>query len=273
MSQDSKQLKRVIFCTYPSVYSDIVLDELLRSDGIEVVAAVLSTRVLRKDYSRLYGSWCQIRRSGLRYATYLFIITDLYHVLRCCLGRSATRQRLGAINIPMLSTKDINNAQGLAFLHERQADVMLSAHFNQLIGSEILQMTHLNCLNIHPSLLPDYKGVDPAFYALLREEKKAGVTLHVQEEAFDTGRILQQDVVSIAADDSLLALNMKLFRQGAVAAVRQIVGLSPARDGYGFVQDDRQGSYDSWPGVECVRMFRQRRKLLRWRELLARLYN
>lgn len=268
---DSEQVKRVIFCTYPSIYSDIVLNELLDAEGIEVVAAVLSTRILHKDYGRLYASWCQIKRSGLCYAAYLFVITDLYHLLCRCLGVTSTRQRLRLANVPVLETKDINDERGVAFLHRQQADVMLSAHFNQLIKAEILQMPKLACLNIHPSLLPDYKGVDPAFYALLNEESRAGVTLHFQEEKFDTGQILQQDVVSVETDDSLLSLNIKLFTQGAITSVLWIKKLTV--DSIGVRQEDRQGSYDTWPLEWDVRKLRRRRRLLRWRELLKKLYN
>ena len=156
-------------------------------------------------------------------------------------------------------------------MYRQQADVMLSAHFNQLIKPEVLQIPHLKCLNIHPSLLPKYKGVDPVFYALLHREERTGVTVHFQEEKLDAGRILQQDSVPIEDNDSLLSLNIKLFTQGAVAAVSQIKRLTV--DSVGTAQGDQQRGYDSWPASDNVRVFQKARKLLCWRELLKGLYN
>ena len=256
--------QRLIFCTYPSVYSDVVLDELLRAEDIEVVGAVLSTRVLNKNYSHFYASWRQIRRSGLRYAIYLFVITDLYRVLCRFFGKSTLRQRFKKRGIPVLETLDINDAEGLDFITGLQADVMLSAHFNQLMGKGVLNLGNLSCLNIHPSLLPDYKGVDPAFYAMLRGEEETGVTVHFQEVEFDTGRIFEQKKWVIKEGDSLLGLNLKLFRRGVLVAVGRLSKLTSETTGK---LQTEGGQYDSWPSPSSVFEFCRLRKLFRWKEV------
>ena len=144
---------------------------------------------------------------------------------------------------------------------------MLSAHFNQLVGSEALALDEMACLNIHPSLLPAYKGVDPAFYALLREEREVGVTVHFQEAEFDVGRMLAQERLIVDKDDNLLSLNLKLFKLGVLNAIRQIQGMGLKAKGQ---LQDKDGNYDSWPDVFKVKMFRRSRKLFRWRDIIFR---
>ncbi len=263
---------RLIFCTYPGVYSDIVLDELLRVGSIDVVGVVVSARVLKKNYNHFLAGVRQIQQSGLRYPTYLFVVTSLYAGLRFIFRRSTLQHRLAEKGIPVLKTQDINNEQGLSFLQQQQPDVLLSAHFNQLIKAPILDKEGLECLNIHPSLLPAYKGVDPAFYAMLRREPVTGVTLHLQDQDFDSGDILEQQQLKIRWHDSLLSLNMKLFKLGAMSAVRHVAGIDTGDQADEIeVQQSRnssRGSYDSWPNPYDTKQFRRQHKFFRWKELI-----
>ena len=261
-----EQRKRLVFCTYPSLYSDIVLSGLLESTQVELVGVVCSTRILSKRYGAISGSLRQIRLSGWRYATYLWVVTDLYRLLRWLLRRPTLRGRLKRLGIPVLDTRDINATASVEVLRRWQADVMLSAHFNQLIGPEVLALPRLACINIHPSLLPEFQGVDPAFYALLRQARETGVTVHVQDEQFDHGRILEQSPLKPRWHDSLLSLNMKLFRLGVLSAVRQVVALDVDTQGSAQLAG---GQYDSWPGQDAVAEFRRRYKLFRWKEYLV----
>lgn len=273
--KDSVSVKhlRLILCTYPGVYSDIVLDELVRAEAIDLVGVVVSTRMLKKNCNHFLAGMRQIQQSGLRYATYLFVVTSLYSGLRFVFGKSALQKRLVKKGVPVLKTQDINDAQGLSFLQEQQPDILLSAHFNQLIKAPILEIDSLKCLNIHPSLLPDYKGVDPAFYAMLRREQATGVTVHFQDESFDSGEILEQQQVQIRWHDSLLSLNMKLFKLGAMSVLRQVTGVG-INDEVDSGEDEappklnKAGHYDSWPNPYDTKQFRQQRKFFRWKELL-----
>lgn len=256
--------RRVVFCTYPSVYSDLVFAALLRSDQLEVVGVVCSTRVLSKRYGHLRAAWRQIRRSGLRYATYLFAVTDVYRFVQRVLRRPTLRDRAKHVAIPVLETNDINADESVAWLRAMRPDFLVSAHFNQLIKPNVLQLPTQACVNLHPSLLPANKGVDPAFYALLRQEEVAGITVHVQDEAFDTGGILHQQRVSIEADDSLLVLNTRLFSLGGEAMAEVVAKFDHETKG---VVQEVGGNYDSWPDPQQVTVFQQRRRLFRWREL------
>lgn len=258
--------RRVIFCTYPSIYSELVLKELLEATDINVVGVLSSTRILNKSDSKWRASLRQIQLSGLRYAAYLFAITHLYRWIAWGLGRPRFKQQLIAKQIPLFETGDINSTASIDFLRALQPDLLLSAHFNQLLKPEVLALPKLACLNIHPSLLPAFKGVDPAFYALLQQVRETGVTVHKQDEQFDHGAILEQSKLSIRPQDTLFSLNLKLFKLGALSAVRQIRQLTT--DTVGYAQT-AEGRYDSWPNPLATKQFRQQRRYFRWREYLG----
>lgn len=256
-NSNAKAKRRVVFCTYPSVYSDLVLDTLLQAEALEVVGVVCSTRANLVRH---------IRQSGWRYALYLVFITTGYFALRKLWRRRGWQQRLIAQQVPFLSTADINAPESLRFIQDCQADVLLCAHFNQVLGAEALALPKLAPLNIHPSLLPRLKGVDPAFYALLRYMSETGVTVHLQDEVLDHGAILAQSPLKPRRQDSLLSLNAKLFKLGAISAVQQISQLTP--DTQGEAQQG-QGRYDSWPSCQDSKQFRRQRPFWRWQEYRA----
>ncbi len=250
---------RVIFCTYSSIYSSRVLEFLLQSTAIEVVGIVNSTRLLKPSFNGIIGSVKFIQTTGWRYSTYLFMITDLLAWLQPVSVLKTVHALARTHQLPLLDTVDINRRSEIGFIKSLTPDVLLSAHFNQLFKEPVLQLPTLAAINIHPSLLPAYKGVDPVFYALLRKEKYLGVTAHLMDSTFDTGEILKQRVVSSRLTDNVFAHNMQLFRAGAEIAVKSIQSMlkegSEGGNNIGSTQQG-QGNYDSWPDKKRVKQLR-----------------
>ncbi len=249
--------KRLIFCTYSSLYSSLVLKKLLASEHIEIVAIVNSTRVISSKYGFIQGAVSQIQLSGWRYASYLFMVTDLFSWLR----PSKTVHGLAKKNeIPIIDTADINSTEALNFIQTKKPDFLLAAHFNQLIKTPLL---NLACLNIHPSLLPAYKGVDPVFYALLDKNNTIGVTLHKMAKSFDTGQTVLQSECQAKPTDSVFRCNCRLFDEGVKLAINYLSSDSLIRTNKSSqataVENDytNDQSYDSWPSREKLSKFRQ----------------
>jgi len=71
-------------------------------------------------------------------------------------------------------------------------DLIVLAAFGQLIPKEILAMPKYGCLNIHPSLLPKYRGASPIQTAILNGDRETGVTIMLMDEMLDHGEILAQ---------------------------------------------------------------------------------
>ena len=69
---------------------------------------------------------------------------------------------------------------------------MISAYFSQILKTRALSIPKVGILNIHPGLLPEYKGAMAYFWAVNNGESQAGVTIHWMDEGIDTGPILMR---------------------------------------------------------------------------------
>lgn len=254
--------KRVIFCTYSSIYSSKVLEQLIVDSEIEIVAIINSTRVLKPSLSPIFGSIYQLKISGLRYSSYLFFVTDFYNWIQPLLKLQKWPLRsihaLAKLNdIPILDSRDINTTEGIDFISEKKPNLILCAHFNQLIKEPILNLENVECLNIHPSLLPNYKGVDPVFFAMRDNVNKLGVTVHRMNNQFDSGEILIQSEMKLDKSKSLLFNNCELFTEGAKLAMnwmRDNQLHSTNRIDNSVIKDKH---YDSWPTRIDVKRFKK----------------
>jgi methionyl-tRNA formyltransferase len=108
-------------------------------------------------------------------------------------------------------------------------------------------------VNIHPSLLPEYRGVDPVFYARLRGATKLGVTVHHLSEFLDAGNVLAQTEVSADSTMSILRATAMFYCQGADMLIGSLPRIASGDPG---VPQEGQGCYDSWPTPVCVRRLR-----------------
>ena len=266
--------RRIIFCTYSSIYSSVVLQELLESEYIEVAGIINSTRTLNPAYSHFYGAMQFIRKTGWWYSLYMLCITDGFSLLQSLQRLLKYRQTnyesihklAHARRIPVLDIADVNTQQGIEFIRQHLPDFILSAHFNQLFKADVINLPKIACLNIHPSLLPAYRGVDPVFYALLNNEDKLGVSLHIIDETFDTGNLLAQQTIQVQANTSVFKHNLALFLSGAKLSIEHIRHMETSENG---IRQQGAANYDSWPTPSLVKQLKKQGwSLIRFKELL-----
>ncbi|MFA4998851.1 MAG: methionyl-tRNA formyltransferase [Candidatus Paceibacterota bacterium] len=89
-------------------------------------------------------------------------------------------------------------------------DMIIVAAFGQIIPKEILDIPKYGCLNIHPSLLPKYRGASPIQSVILNGEKVTGVTIILMDEKMDHGQIVSQRSMAIEEKERARALHDKL---------------------------------------------------------------
>jgi len=82
-------------------------------------------------------------------------------------------------------------------LQEAKADFIILAGYMRLVGPTLLQAYEGKIVNIHPSLLPSFKGLDAIGQAFDAGVKMTGVTIHYVDEGMDTGRIIAQEAVKV----------------------------------------------------------------------------
>jgi methionyl-tRNA formyltransferase len=256
---------RTVFCTCGGLYGALVLRRLRACERIEICAVIRSTRVLDPRFGFLRGAMAQVRRSGVVYALYLWCTTTLADWLCVLGGVGAVPMRGAAPGLPVLATRNINDAEALRFLADCAPDLLVSAFFNQRLHAQALALPKHGCINIHPSLLPAAKGVDPVFQSLLHGTPPLGVTVHFMTPELDAGPIVAQRVVEDRPQASVFAATAQLFREGAELLTTAIEGIAHGATG---TPPNGAGSYQSWPTRQELSALRARgRSLLRFADL------
>ncbi|MEQ1756911.1 MAG: phosphoribosylglycinamide formyltransferase [Vicinamibacterales bacterium] len=102
-------------------------------------------------------------------------------------------------------------------LRERGVNLVCLAGFMRLVGAPLLEAFPQAVLNIHPSLLPSFPGVDAQRQAFEHGVKVTGVTVHLVNEALDAGPIVLQRVVPVLPGDDINALSARVLEQEHLA--------------------------------------------------------
>ncbi len=94
--------------------------------------------------------------------------------------------------------------------------------YGKILPKGILEIPDRGCINVHASLLPAYRGAAPVQWAIMRGEKKTGVTTMLMDEGLDTGPILLQRQVEILGDETAGSLGQRLSSEGATLLVETL---------------------------------------------------
>lgn len=104
----------------------------------------------------------------------------------------------------------INTPESLVTLKKEEADLFLVVSYGRILSEEVLKIPKIMCINIHASILPKYRGAAPIAFALMKGEKRTGVTFIRMNERMDEGDIIFQKAIKIDNHDNVFSLEEKL---------------------------------------------------------------
>jgi methionyl-tRNA formyltransferase len=116
-------------------------------------------------------------------------------------------------SIPIYQPSDPNIPAFSAKLANLNPDLFLAAGYAIILKEKILALPDLLAVNFHASLLPDYRGKHPVFWALRNNEKWSGLTVHVIDAGIDTGDIIYQVKVRTRREDTVATLYKRIIDQ------------------------------------------------------------
>jgi methionyl-tRNA formyltransferase len=119
------------------------------------------------------------------------------------------------LNIPVIQPEDINLPEIVKKLEEIEPDIVVTAAYGGYFKKNIRLLPRFGCINLHPSLLPKYRGPAPINYALFNGDKVTGNTIFKIVAKMDAGPILYQSITKIEKKDNYTDLYKKLSLQGA----------------------------------------------------------
>jgi methionyl-tRNA formyltransferase len=150
--------------------------------------------------------------------------------------------------IPLLAAGRLAAPECLDRLGELQPDLIAVACFPRRLPPALLALPRLGCLNLHPSLLPRYRGPAPLFWMFRAGEATSGVTVHRMTEQLDAGPVVAQEAFPIPegiAGDALMAACAARGARLLVASVRAAARGETARQ----PQDEAAATYHPWPAA------------------------
>lgn len=112
--------------------------------------------------------------------------------------------------LPVVQPVSFREKEAVAQLAGFQPDVIVVAAFGQILPQSVLNIPANGCINIHPSLLPKFRGASPAAAAILAGSEFTGVSIMLLDKGLDTGPVLARAQIPIAASDTTGSLTGKL---------------------------------------------------------------
>ena len=130
-------------------------------------------------------------------------------------GIAAGRER--GLNVVVLASKGLDREEydrGLIEeLRRSRVDLVCLAGYMRILSGKFIREFHQRILNIHPSLLPAFPGLDAQHQALEHGVKFSGCTVHFVEEGLDSGPIIRQAVVPVLEDDTAESLSARILKE------------------------------------------------------------
>jgi len=171
-------------------------------------------------------------------------------------------------NLPVVQRTSLKQPEAVAQLAAFNPEVVVVAAFGQILPQAILDIPCYGCLNIHPSLLPEYRGASPVISTILAGDEFAGVSVMRLDAGTDTGPVFAQAQVPVLFHDTAESLTPRLFRVGGQMLLEVLAEL-PSGKILPVPQNDALASYTSEIAREAGKIDWQRTAEEIWRMIRA----
>ena len=125
-----------------------------------------------------------------------------------------------AHDLSVYQPEKVRKPDFMRVLERLAPDVIIVAAFGQLLPQTVLDIPPCGTINLHPSLLPKYRGAAPIQWALINGETQTGVTLMLLDAGEDTGDIISTSCIPIRDEDNAFTLTEQLAQLGANQLIR-----------------------------------------------------
>lgn len=144
--------------------------------------------------------------------------------------------------IPFFRIEDINSEMIEKQILYLKPELIVVCHFQKILKKNIISIPTFGCINLHPSLLPEYRGMAPQHWPIINGDSETGITIHFINEGVDTGDIILQERIKISNDMYVIDLQKKMLEMYRNIMVCAINKISESK-GVFIRQDIQEGSY------------------------------
>ena len=146
------------------------------------------------------------------------------------------------LRLPEIHARSVNSNEFRKEVLKRKADLIIVASWGEKFKKETLMLPPMGCINIHPSLLPKYRGPNPYLQVIKNMEKETGITFHLMDENYDSGAILAQVPVAVLSNDTGKILRTRCANVAKEALVELLDKLNNGVI-FPIKQDEKYASY------------------------------
>jgi len=223
----------------------------LSGKPVTIKAKGMLARILQHEIDHLDGILFTDRAKGVKElanyagATIIFFGSDAFsaavferlikaklNVMAVVTETDKPSGRGGALRSPLIKTvadqKQIaviqpeSKTEITEILRQLQPDLVVLASYGKILPAEALEIPTYGALNVHPSLLPKYRGATPLQSAILAGENETGVTIMKMNAGVDTGELVAQTSIKLATDETFLTLRDRLAELGADLLIKNL---------------------------------------------------
>jgi len=147
-------------------------------------------------------------------------------------------------NIKVLTPKSLKEKSTQEEFANFNADIAVVVAYGLILPKEILEGTKYGCINLHPSILPKWRGASPIQRPIMAGEKETGVTIIKMNEDLDSGDMITQEIIPILEDDDYITMSTKLSNLGANLLTNSLEEIEQGKVQY-EKQNDNLSTYAS----------------------------
>ena len=128
---------------------------------------------------------------------------------------SDIKEKALELDLEIMQSENVNQNEFLTKLKEIEPDFIVVVAFGQKLSPDLLEIPNHGCINLHASLLPEYRGSSPIHKAIINGKKTTGNTTMYMDQGWDDGDIIYQQKIIIKEDDTVGDLHDKMAAKGA----------------------------------------------------------
>ena len=145
-------------------------------------------------------------------------------------------------NIPVYQPATLRGEEFAELLSAIDPEVIVVVAYGKILPLNVLEYPKYGCVNVHGSLLPEYRGAAPMQRAIIDGKRETGITTMLMAAGLDTGDMLLKETVEIGEDDNFEDIHDRLASVGASLLIKTLEGLE-AGEITPEVQDDSKSTY------------------------------
>ncbi len=192
----------------------------------------------------------------LKEASFLFCLNRFVEMKIYQIKGNTLKKFCISHNIDFYPTFDVNDDESISIIKQFEPDLIISTFTMHIIKERVFKLSNQASIGCHPSILPNYRGLETFFWMLANNEKSCGASVFLLDEKIDSGKVIMQNDFLIEENETVESLYKKLTQEISLLLNNTIKKFIKA-ESFEEIEQVGEGSYFPMPTSEAYRRFRK----------------